>query len=74
MLRTRKTTLPILSRRPDLTYSARAAGESGGSGGETHIPVLDSLDALNQQLTAAEEDRIAKEAVYRLTKTKNQML
>jgi len=48
-----------------------AAGESGGSGGETHIPVLDSLDALNQQLTAAEEDRIAKEAVYRLTKTKN---
>jgi capsular exopolysaccharide synthesis family protein len=48
-----------------------ATGESGGAGGTTHIPVLDSLDVLNQQLTAAEGDRIAKEAVYRLTKTQN---
>lgn len=43
----------------------------GGAGGSTHVPALDSLDALNQQLTAAETDRIAKEAVYRLTRTKN---
>jgi succinoglycan biosynthesis transport protein ExoP len=43
----------------------------GGTGSTTHIPVLDSLDVLNQQLAAAETDRIAKEAVYRLTKTQN---
>ena len=41
----------------------------GGSGAATHVPALDSLDSLNQQLIAAETDRIAKEAVYRLTKT-----
>jgi capsular exopolysaccharide synthesis family protein len=48
-----------------------AVGESGGVGNSTHIPVIDSLDVLNQQLTAAETDRIAKEAVYSLTKSKN---
>jgi capsular exopolysaccharide synthesis family protein len=47
-----------------------AVGE-GTSGGQTHIPVLDSLDVLNQQVTAAETDRIAKEAIYRLTSTRN---
>ena len=46
-----------------------AMGQSGGPGATTHVPALDSLDALNQQLVAAETDRIAKEAVYRLTKT-----
>jgi capsular exopolysaccharide synthesis family protein len=48
-----------------------ATGQGGGSGGTTHVPVLDSLDTLNQQLTAAQEDRISKEAIYRLTKTNN---
>ncbi len=48
-----------------------ALGQGGSSGSSTHIPVLDSLDVLNQELTAAETDRIAKEAVYRLTKTQN---
>jgi capsular exopolysaccharide synthesis family protein len=41
----------------------------GGAGAATHVPALDSLDSLNQQLIAAQTDRIAKEAVYRLTKT-----
>jgi capsular exopolysaccharide synthesis family protein len=47
-----------------------AAGEAAG-GSSTHIPDLDALDALNQQLTAAETDRISKEAVYRMTKSRN---
>lgn len=45
-------------------------GESG-AGAATHVPALDSLDTLNQQLIAAETDRIAKEAIYRLTKTQD---
>lgn len=48
-----------------------ALGETGGSAGTTHVPALDALDALNQQLTAAETDRIAKEAIYKLTQTKD---
>jgi capsular exopolysaccharide synthesis family protein len=48
-----------------------AMGGGGSGGGTTHIPVLDSLDVLNQQLVAAEIDRIAKEAVYRLTSSHN---
>jgi capsular exopolysaccharide synthesis family protein len=47
-----------------------ALGENG-PGGSTHVPILDSLDSLNQQLTAAEADRISKEAIYRLTQTKD---
>src|ERR1700739_759435 len=49
-----------------------AMGESGGSsGGATHVPALDSLDSLNQQLIAAETDRISKEAIYKLTQSKD---
>ena len=48
-----------------------AMGEGGGAGNATHIPVLDSLDVLNQQLVAAQTDRIAKEAVYHLTNSQN---
>jgi succinoglycan biosynthesis transport protein ExoP len=49
-----------------------AMGESGGSsGGVTHVPALDTLDSLNQQLTAAQADRISKEAIYKLTQTKD---
>jgi capsular exopolysaccharide synthesis family protein len=47
-----------------------AIGEAAG-GGATHVPAIDSLDSLNQQLIAAQTDRIAKEAVYRLTKTQD---
>lgn len=47
-----------------------AMGSSNG-GSATHVPALDSLDSLNQQLIAAQTDRIAKEAVYRLTKSQD---
>jgi capsular exopolysaccharide synthesis family protein len=52
-------------------------GESGGSGGGSaggggvHIPAIDRLAALNQELTTAEANRIAKEAIYRLTQTQS---
>lgn len=46
-----------------------AMGEGGGAGTETHVPAIDSLDSLNQQMIAAQTDRIAKEAIYRLTKS-----
>jgi|UPI000478D55B capsular exopolysaccharide synthesis family protein len=46
-------------------------GASGGAGAVTHIPVLDKLDALNQELTQAEANRVAKEAIYHLTQTKD---
>lgn len=56
------------------------SGDSGGSGsggggaslgGGMHIPAVDKLAALNQELTAAEVDRISKEAIYRLTETQS---
>lgn len=48
-----------------------ALGETGGAGGSTHVPALDSLDAINQQLTATEADRISKEAIYKLTQSQD---
>jgi capsular exopolysaccharide synthesis family protein len=47
-----------------------ALGENG-PGGSTHVPILDSLDSLNQQLTAATADRITKEAIFRLTQSQD---
>jgi succinoglycan biosynthesis transport protein ExoP len=47
-----------------------ALGEAAG-GSATHVPAIDSLDSLNQQLISAQTDRIAKEAIYRLTKTQD---
>ncbi|HEV2463224.1 MAG TPA: polysaccharide biosynthesis tyrosine autokinase [Acidobacteriaceae bacterium] len=49
----------------------RSMGESAGGGSITHIPVLDKLDTLNQELTSAEASRIGKQAIYRLTNTRN---
>lgn len=49
----------------------KSMGEGGGGGNITHIPVLDKLDTINQELTAAEANRIGKEAIYNLTKTHN---
>ena len=43
----------------------------GGGGGATHVPALDRLDVLNQELTAAQSNRLAKEAIYHLTQTQN---
>ena len=49
----------------------RSIGEGSGGGNITHIPALDKLDTLNQELTIAEANRIGKEAIYNLTKTHN---
>jgi capsular exopolysaccharide synthesis family protein len=49
----------------------KSIGETGGAGAITHIPVLDKLDTLNQELTQAEANRVAKEAIYHLTQTKD---
>lgn len=49
----------------------KSMGEGSGGGNITHIPVLDKLDTVNQELTAAEANRIGKEAIYNLTKTHN---
>ncbi len=49
----------------------KSMGQGAGGGNITHIPVLDKLDTLNQELTAAEANRIGKEAIYNMTKTRN---
>lgn len=46
-------------------------GGSNESGGEIHSTVIQKLDALNSELTTAEANRIAKEAIYRLAKSGN---
>lgn len=48
-----------------------AGGGFGGGGGGMHIPAVDKLAALNSELTAAEADRITKEAIYQLTQTES---
>lgn len=67
-----KTGLSVLM----LGMSGDAGGSGGGGGGASlgggmHIPAVDKLAALNQELTAAEVDRITKEAIYRLTQTQS---
>lgn len=49
----------------------KSMGQGAGGGSITHVPVLDKLDTLNQELTAAEANRIGKEAIYNMTKTRN---
>jgi polysaccharide biosynthesis transport protein len=50
-------------------------GMGGGgalsTGGGFHIPAVDKLAALNEELTEAEADRITKEAIYQLTQTQS---
>jgi succinoglycan biosynthesis transport protein ExoP len=66
-----KTGLSVLM----LGVGGGSAGGSGGGGasggGGMHIPAVDKLAALNQELTAAEADRITKEAIYELTQTQS---
>jgi capsular exopolysaccharide synthesis family protein len=47
------------------------SGGGGGSGGSAHIPELDRLSELNDEVTQAEAVRISREAIYRLTATEN---
>jgi len=51
------------------TSSGMGGGGFSGTGG--HIPAVDKLAALNEELTAAEADRITKEAIYQLTQTQS---
>jgi capsular exopolysaccharide synthesis family protein len=65
----RRTGLGILT----LGMGGEGGGQSGGNAisSGTQIPAVEKLATLNQELTAAEADRISKEAVYRLTQTKS---
>lgn len=47
------------------------SGQSANGGGSLHSVVIEKLDALNEELTAAEANRIQKEAVYRLAAASN---
>jgi polysaccharide biosynthesis transport protein len=47
------------------------SGQSANGGGSLHSVVIEKLDALNGELTAAEANRIQKEAVYRLAAASN---
>jgi len=66
-----KTGLSVLMLGMSGSGGGAGSGTSGGGGGGTHIPAVDKLAALNQELTSAEADRIAKEAIYRLTQTQS---
>ena len=56
-----------------LSLNLMPAGSGGQATGEgqIHSVVIQKLDALNAELTAAEANRIEKEAIYRLTQTGN---
>jgi succinoglycan biosynthesis transport protein ExoP len=52
---------------PEMTASTTTAGGAGGM----RIPELDRLGTLNEEVTQAEAQRVAAEAIYRLTATEN---
>lgn len=56
-----------------LTVPTETALPNGDAmeGGQVHSPVIQKLDDLNAELTAAETDRVQKEAIYRLAATGN---
>lgn len=56
----------ILSLNTMPANSGASAGE-----GQIHSVVIQKLDALNAELTAAEANRIGKEALYRIVETNN---
>jgi polysaccharide biosynthesis transport protein len=68
-----KTGLSVLMLGMGGGSGGSSMGGGGGvsSGGGMHIPAVDKLAALNQELTAAEADRITKEAIYQLTQTQS---
>jgi len=56
------------------SLSGSSSGSSGGSsdsGGGSQLPEVAKLALLNSELTAAEANRIEKEAIYHFTQTKN---
>lgn len=54
----------------DMMTPSSDSGSTGGGG--VHSIVIQKLDALNAELTAAEANRIEKEAIYHLARTKNE--
>jgi succinoglycan biosynthesis transport protein ExoP len=56
-----------------LTVPTETALPNGGTmeGGQIHSPVIQRLDELNSELTAAVTDRVQKEAIYRLAAAGN---
>lgn len=52
--------------------TTEGTGSGAGSGGGIHSVVIQKLDALNAELTAAEANRIEKEAIYHLALTGNE--
>ena len=53
-----------------LDVAAPSDSKSGGTGG-LHSPVIEKLNALNQELTQAEANRIEKEAIFRFANSGN---
>ena len=68
---TTQDNLAAFEQKTGLNSLVLNAMGQGAGGTATHVPAIDSLDSLNQQLIAAQTDRIAKEAVYRLTKSQD---
>ncbi|MGA7342879.1 MAG: polysaccharide biosynthesis tyrosine autokinase [Terracidiphilus sp.] len=66
-----KTGLSVLMLGMGGGGASGSSGAGGVTGGGMHIPAVDKLAALNQELTAAEADRITKEAIYQLTQTQS---
>ncbi len=54
-----------------LSTGSSGSGGGGGSEAEIHSVVIQKLDALSAELTAAEGIRIEKEAIYRIVQTGN---
>lgn len=54
-----------------LNLMPTGSGNDSSSSGQVHSVVIEKLDALNSELTAAEANRIEKEAIYRLVQTGN---
>jgi succinoglycan biosynthesis transport protein ExoP len=71
----RKTGLTVLmlgmSMETNGASGSSGGGSASGAGGGVHIPAVDKLTALNAELTSAEANRIAKEAIYHLTQTQS---
>lgn len=70
----RQTGLSVLMLGMSASSGSSGSGGAGAAAsmtGGTQIPALAKLALLNQELTSAESDLIAKEAIYHLTQTQS---
>jgi len=67
------SSMPGLANLSGSRGSGSIPGFGGGSagGGSMHMPELDRLTELNDEVTQAEALRLSREAIYRLTATQN---